>query len=386
MRTCGKHLAEIVGLLVAALLVLSCAQAPVSTPVPTPTAATKAPATATAPPAPPAATPTTVAQAAQPSPTIKPATVKVGVGGGASDGPLYIAQERGYFREQGLTVEVIPFSSTPLMIAPLSTGELDAGAGTLSTALLNAIERGVNMKIVADKGSSNTEFTYNAVLPRKDLVDSGAIKSPKDLKGKKIALSNQQSGTECILWLVLNSGGLKTGDVELTTLGYPETIVGLTNKAVDAGFLIQPFLAQAVQQGVAVDWEAGYPQKYSGGVFQGASLAYSEPFVKNVDLGRRFMLAYTKGVRDFYDAFLKGKNKADTVALLVQKTTVKDPALFDKTTLPYINPDGKVDLPSMRTTLDYFKTMGYYTGKLQIDQIVDNQFVDYVIGKLGKYQ
>src|SRR5438067_9615094 len=74
-----------------------------------------------------------------------PRTVKVttGVLGTTSDGPMFVAYERGYFKEHGIDVEFVPFATSTEMIAPLSTNQLQVGAGGVNAGLLNAIGRGV---------------------------------------------------------------------------------------------------------------------------------------------------------------------------------------------------------------------------------------------------
>ena len=57
--------------------------------------------------------------------------VAVGTGGSASDAPFYIAYDRGFFKEEGLDVDLIVLDSGAKVIAPLGTGELDVGSGAL---------------------------------------------------------------------------------------------------------------------------------------------------------------------------------------------------------------------------------------------------------------
>src|SRR5450631_3953850 len=76
----------------------------------------------------------------------------VGVVGTTSDAPFFIADAKGYFRDEGLTVAFIRFDSAAKMVVPLGSGELDVGGGATSSALYNAAKREVNIKIVADKG------------------------------------------------------------------------------------------------------------------------------------------------------------------------------------------------------------------------------------------
>jgi NitT/TauT family transport system substrate-binding protein len=78
-------------------------------------------------------------------------TVRVGIVGASSDAPFFIADAKGYFSAEGLVVELTSFDSGAKMVAPLGTGDLDAGGGAVSVGLYNPVKRGVGLKIVADK-------------------------------------------------------------------------------------------------------------------------------------------------------------------------------------------------------------------------------------------
>src|SRR5262245_21623043 len=94
--------------------------------------------------------------AAGPAPP--PDQVAAGTGGSASDAPFYIAQEKGFFKQEGLEVDLIVLDSGAKVIAPLGTGEIDVGSGALSVGFWNALVRGVKFRIVADRG--HTEKGY----------------------------------------------------------------------------------------------------------------------------------------------------------------------------------------------------------------------------------
>src|SRR5258708_26888609 len=83
-----------------------------------------------------------------------PIVVTVGAASTTSDAPIYIADKKGYFREEGLEAKVTNFRSAADMVAPLGIGQLDAGAGSASAGLYNAMLQGIKIKIVADKASS----------------------------------------------------------------------------------------------------------------------------------------------------------------------------------------------------------------------------------------
>src|SRR5262249_58059780 len=78
--------------------------------------------------------------------------ITVGATSSTSDAPIYIADKKGYFRAEGLEVKVVNFRSAADMVAPLGAGQIEAGAGSASAGLYNAVARGIRLQIVADRG------------------------------------------------------------------------------------------------------------------------------------------------------------------------------------------------------------------------------------------
>src|SRR5258707_14947275 len=104
--------------------------------------------------------------------------IAVGTIGGSSDSPFFVADKRGYFKDEGLTVKFIRFDSAAKAMAPLGTGELLVASGATSAALYNAVKRDVKLRIVADKAKNPPGYGFEALMVRKDLADQGKIKPP----------------------------------------------------------------------------------------------------------------------------------------------------------------------------------------------------------------
>ncbi|MBV8602415.1 MAG: ABC transporter substrate-binding protein, partial [Candidatus Eremiobacteraeota bacterium] len=229
----------------------------------------------------------------------------VGTTNSNSDAPFFIAEAKGYFREQELDVELLPFDSAAKMVAPLGTGQLDVAAGAPSAGLYNAIERGVDLRIVADKGSTPKGYGYLPLLARKALVDSGKVKSVRDLRGAKIADVTQATASFCALNAALKTGGLTYKDVDEVFLGFPDHLTALSSGAIDASITAEPVVTRALESGVATKLLSNddfYPNQ------QIACVLYGGPFVKSKgDAARRFMIAYIKAARDYNDALRGGK-------------------------------------------------------------------------------
>ena len=78
-------------------------------------------------------------------------TVKLGDLPAISNAGIYIAMDKGYFQEHGVTVDAERFASAGKMTAPLATGQIDVSVGSPSAGLFNSIAGGMDFKIVADK-------------------------------------------------------------------------------------------------------------------------------------------------------------------------------------------------------------------------------------------
>src|SRR5215467_14327400 len=96
--------------------------------------------------------------------------VKVATPGIASDIGFFIADKKGYFREEGLEVELTRIDVSPQMTAPLGMGQLDVGAGTVAVNIYNAVSRHIGLRVVADKGSIRPGYGFSGLLVRKDHI------------------------------------------------------------------------------------------------------------------------------------------------------------------------------------------------------------------------
>jgi NitT/TauT family transport system substrate-binding protein len=315
-----------------------------------------------------------------------PEQVSVGLTDTSSDVAFFIADKKGYFRDQGIAVTTTSFASAAKMIAPLGTGQLDVGGGTVAAGLYNAVERGINMKIVADKASIKDGYEYSTLLVRKDLADSGRYKDLSDLKGMTVAAAAQGAGSESSLNEALKKGGLKFGDVNVVYMGFPEMLAALKNKGIDAGVTNEPTVTRAISEGFAV--RASKSAIYPGQ--QTAVALYADEFIKRRAVAQKFMIAYIRALRDYNDALKDGKlagpGADEIIAILNEYTRIKDPAAYRTMTPFAANPDGHVNTASLQNDYDFYKQRGLISGRVAVDQVVDNSFADEAVRLLGKYQ
>ncbi len=311
--------------------------------------------------------------------------VRVGITNSASDVSLFIAHKRGYFAAAGLDVEFIQFDSAARMIAPFVAGDVDVGTGAVSAAFYNAVGRGIDVRIVCDKNSTPPGRGTQPLLVRRDHVESGRYKTLADLKGMKIAMAAPGTSSMATIGRALEKGGLTAADVDQIALGFPQHVVALANKAVDASFTVEPSASEAVRQGSAVrimgDDEV-YPYH------QLSVTQFAGQFAKQkADAARGFLGALLRGVRDFNDALVDGRYagaKGDAVAaILAEYGPFRDPAIYKSFNTSYSDPNGKLNMESLRGDLDYFKKAGLIENPVTVEKAVDLSFLQAALKDIG---
>jgi NitT/TauT family transport system substrate-binding protein len=272
------------------------------------------------------------------------------------------------------------------MIAPLASGELDVGAGGISAGLYNAVARGIDVRMVADKNSTPPGRASTKLLIRKELIDNGRYKTLSDIKGMKLANSALGGSGTGTLWKLLEKAGLKWGDVEEVYMSFTQQVVALRNGAIDAALPAEPQATDAIRNGAVriMGDDEIYPNHAISAVI------YPGHFAKKTDLATRFIKAYLLGVRDFNDALDKGvfagPRGDEVVAILSEYSLIKDPAVHRSFVQSAINPDGRLDPVSLKTDFDIFTAIKLIEGSVTVEKAVDMSFLEAALKELGPYR
>ena len=320
-------------------------------------------------------------------PSLAADTVKLGMIGSVGDAPIYYALDKGYFADAGIKLELEPMGSLAKQIAPLSTGELDAGCGAIPAGLYNAVNRAIPMKVVADKGRNAPGYGYNSIIVRKDLVDSGTVKTLADLKGRTIATIGVGSTDMSILNEAMKTVGLSYDGIKQTSLTLPNHLIALENKGIEATLTPEPVATMILDKGVGVRLttvDRFYPDQ------QQTVIVFSNKFMKDrPDVAERFMVAYLRGVRAYMDALkdglIAGKGADDVIASIMNHTGPKDAALLKRIFPVVIDPNGEVNLASMKKDWEFLKSKGLIDKATTPEDIVDMSYVQAAVKKLGPY-
>ena len=310
--------------------------------------------------------------------------VPIGIAPTMSSIGVFIAKEKGYFREQGIKPIINPFKASGAKMVPfLARGQLFVAGGNINAGMYNAVSQDIPIKIVADKGTVSPGHGYLALIVRKDHVDSGRYKSYKDLKGMTMAVTAKGVSQEIVTEMFLQKAGLGLKDIKLVTLGYSDINIALANKSIDASIQIEPFVAAAVRNNFAVRIigdDKIYPNQQSAAIFMSPMFIEKHP-----KQAQGWIIAYIKGLRDYNDAYEKGADKSEIINILTKYTRVKDAKIYEDAHPVGLHPDGALNVASLKSDAQWFYEHGYVKEMPQIDAIVDLSLVEKAREILGPY-
>lgn len=210
---------------------------------------------------------------------------------------LYEAQEKGYFAEQGLDVDIQSPAGVNDAMSMVAAGKADIGLYYQQDVIQARAEQNVPIKSIG----AVVQGPLNIVLSLKDKN----ITSPKDLEGKTVGYAGTEL-SEALIRSIMKNSGADPDSVKLVDVGF-DLMSSMTTGNVDAtiGCLVNHEVPQLEKEGFEVNYffpdDFGVP-KYYEGIF----LASDEMIDNEPDVLAGFLTACSKGFEDF-------KNSTDEV-------------------------------------------------------------------------
>ncbi|MFE7439439.1 ABC transporter substrate-binding protein [Streptomyces chartreusis] len=157
----------------------------------------------------------------------------------------WVAQERGYFQDEGLPVElVLNNGGATLQMPQVTSGQMDIGASSAAD-VMPVIAKGAPLQFIANAGSVLTADLKKSsnMLIYKD----PAISSAKDLEGRKVAFNTVGGAQEALVRLAVEADGGDPDKVQFVQLPVQNIPKAINQGQVDAGQGLEPFLQEARQ-------------------------------------------------------------------------------------------------------------------------------------------
>jgi len=309
----------------------------------------------------------------------EPRKVKVGVLKLSSSAPVFIGVEKGFFRETGVEPELIYFQAAQPVAVAIAAGDIEVGATGLTAGLYNIVAGGEKLWVVADKGREWPGFPLTGLVVQKD----GPIHSVKDLRGKKVGITQLGSTFHYMLGNLVEQEGLSLADVEpapLRTLG--AMAEALQARRVDAILIPQPLAGTTVEKGFGrvLHWVGDRLTSY-----QVAAIFASNRFVQDRERAVAFLKGYVRASRYYHDAVIahKGGAQYDEVVAITARYTEAPPDAI-RVGFPYQDRDARLDLQDIAKQLSWYHRAGMITRSLSPRDLVDTSLLDEALRALPR--
>jgi NitT/TauT family transport system substrate-binding protein len=234
----------------------------------------------------------------------------------ADEAGLYVANQRGYFRQQGLDVTIDPIQGGELGLADLQSGKAQIIAGNYVSFILAQIShsyqgKSIDLRIVAD--GSHMQQGNQAIY----VMPGSRFKTVADLTKyhAKVGINTNHNVGQVLFGALFKQDGLNLSGIDQVYEGFPDMIGDLAKGKLDAAWLPEPFgtIAQETIGAVTLaDFDQGSLQNFPIGAYIGT---------------QQWTQSHPKTVAAFLRAFEEGQQVADTDRAAVES------ALVDKANL-----------------------------------------------------
>lgn len=294
---------------------------------------------------------------------------KVRIGSSSSgvspnNGAIYAAELKGLFKKHGIDIEVIEIGGGAARgVSALVAGDIQFLAGG-GAAAISAALKGADLVLVASVLNKGIQ----KVMARPD------VKSPADLKGKRVGISRFGSASHTVLQILLRRWNMSPADVQVIQVGSsPAMLTSLDKAWIEAAVLTVPSIFVAEDKGYRAladlaDLDIDYLHE--------AMIAKQSYLRSHRDQATRFIKAYIEGI-----AYFK-RNKNESVDVLRKKLRMEPgrddrylARMYDLYASKYFD---KVPYPSLRgteTVLDFLAKEDPKAKTVEASSFLDSSIV-----------
>jgi NitT/TauT family transport system substrate-binding protein len=294
--------------------------------------------------------------------------------------PFMVALDKGYFTDEHLDVRVTRAPGSLGLVVPyLARGDIDVAPQVMGPAFFNQYTEGFGIKIVAPISEAHKGWNESVYfMVRQDAWDSKAIRTPADLRGKKLPKPNG-SPNDVLAFDILAKAGLTMSNVHMDvaiTGASTNFLPALRNKQYDAMSIPEPIATQFEKLGIAHRW-LSYQDVLPS--FQTAYLAISPQFAKDHhDAAVRFVRAFMRACR-----FVASTNGKWTPELIdsESKWSGLDRNAIAAIPGPTYPGLGKIDVDSIRRQEELWLSLKMLQKSVPIAALIDDSYTRSTLSK-----
>jgi NitT/TauT family transport system substrate-binding protein len=295
----------------------------------------------------------------------------------SSSAPVFIAQDKGYFRDAGLNVELKFFDAAQPIAVATTSGDIDFGITAFTAGLYNLAGKGA-LKVIGGMSREKPGYPLVGYFASNKAYAAG-LKTPKDLAGKRVAVTQIGSSFHYSLGLLADKYGFKLSDVKIVPLqSLSNAAAALKGETVDAALLPVSTARKLMDSGGAklLGWVGDETPWQLGAVFA------SSKTLANRALVTKLLAALDHADREYHDVVLASVK--DGKAQINEQTKPLLAIIGKYTNLPveqvagncaYIDPDGKLDVKNVDNQIKWLQAQGFVDKGFDAQSIIAKDFV-----------
>ncbi|MGE5157083.1 MAG: ABC transporter substrate-binding protein [Gemmatimonas sp.] len=295
----------------------------------------------------------------------------------SSSAPVFIAEDKGYFRDAGLNVQLKFFDAAQPIAVATTSGDVDFGITAFTAGLYNLAGKGT-LKVIGGMSRERPGYPLIGYFASKKAYAAG-LKTPKDLAGKRVAVTQVGSSFHYSLGLLADKYGFKLSDVKIVPLqSLSNAAAALKGETVDAALLPVSTARKLMDSGDAklLGWVGDETPWQLGAVFA------SPKTLANKALVTKLLAALERADREYHDVVLSSVK--DGKAELNEQTKPLLEIIAKYTNLPveqvvgncaYIDPDGKLDVKNVDNQIKWLQAQGFVDKGFDAESIIAKDFV-----------
>jgi NitT/TauT family transport system substrate-binding protein len=296
--------------------------------------------------------------------------------------PLTIAERKGYFRNEGLDVEIVDFAGGSKALQAMIGGSADVVSGAYEHTI-NMQAKGQPIVAIALQGR------YNGIVLGIARSKAATWKSAADLKGMKVGVTAPGSSTHMAVQNLAVRAGLEPDDFSAILVGASAGAVAAVKRGtVDAISNLDPVITKLETDGdivVVADTRTakGMKEVYGGAYHAGCIYAPADWVKKNPNTAQAVVNAMVRAV-----LWLRTASIDDVIATVPKEYYGADLALYRGSLMKNkegYSPDGRF---SMEGAQNVYKVLNQFVpavqkAKIDLAQTFDNRFADRALKKYG---
>jgi NitT/TauT family transport system substrate-binding protein len=302
---------------------------------------------------------------------------KVGVLRLSSSAPVFIAQDKGYFKQAGLDIDLKFFDAAQPIAVAVTSGDVDFGVTAFTAGLYNLAGKGT-LKVIGGMSREKAGYPLIGYFASNNAWAAG-LKTPKDLAGKRVAVTQTGSSFHYSLGLLADKYGFKLSEVKVLPLqSLSNAAAALKGETVDAALLPVSTARKLMDDGGAklLGWVGDETPWQLGAVFASPKTLADRALVT------KFLGVLARADREYHDVILSAMK--DGLAPIDDRTRPLLEIIAKYTNLPveqvvgncaYIDPDGKLDVKNVANQIEWLQQQGFVDKGFSVDAIIASDTV-----------